>query len=143
MTGMRTAGIVSRSLAALIDLGVVLLLMVGGYAAILLGLLFVKARDFTVPQVPWLFTVPVFLGLSVAYLFVCWASFGRSVGHATMGLRVVRRTRDAGPGPLRCLGRAAFCAFFPIGILWVIVSPARRSVQDVVLATRVVYEGRE
>ena len=30
--------------------------------------------------------------------------------------------------------------FFPIGLFWCVVSPERRSVQDVVLWTRVVYD---
>ncbi len=143
MTPARTAGIVSRSLSALIDLGVVLGLMVGAYGAILLGLLFVRTRDFSVPHVPWLFTVPVFLGVSIVYLGLCWSAFGRTVGQAMMGLRLVRRTSEKRPGPVRALGRAALCTFFPIGILWVIFSPRRRSVQDVVLATRVIYGGHE
>ena len=56
-----------------------------------------------------------------------------------MGLRVVGR-RGRRLGPLRSLLRAAFCVFFPIGLFWCIVSPERRSVQDVVLWTRVVYD---
>jgi uncharacterized RDD family membrane protein YckC len=38
--------------------------------------------------------------------------------------------------------RAVFCVFFPIGLFWVILSPERRSAQDVVLRTVVVYDWR-
>ena len=44
---------------------------------------------------------------------------------------------------LRVVGafvRAVFCTAFPIGLLWCAVSPANRSVQDVVLRTSVVYD---
>ena len=36
--------------------------------------------------------------------------------------------------------RSAFCVFFPIGLFWCVISPERRSVQDVVLWTSVVYD---
>jgi hypothetical protein len=36
--------------------------------------------------------------------------------------------------------RAAFCVFFPIGLLWCAGSRANRSVQDVVLRSSVVYD---
>jgi len=32
--------------------------------------------------------------------------------------------------------------FFPVGVFWVVLSPERRSVQDVVLRTVVVYDWR-
>jgi hypothetical protein len=43
-------------------------------------------------------------------------------------------------GPLRSLMRAGFCVVFPIGLFWCVISPERRSVQDLVLWTRVVYD---
>ena len=64
---------------------------------------------------------------------------GRTYGDHIMGLRVTGR-RGRRLGPLRSFGRAAFCVFFPIGLFWCVVSPERRSVQDVVLWTRVVYD---
>lgn len=151
MSAGRNAGIVSRSLASLIDLAVVLGLMVGTYGAIVLVLLFVRVSDFTWPRVPWLFTVPMFLGMAIVYLAVCWAAFGRTVGQALMGLRVVRRRKSDGPTrqaedvPLHLVQavlRALACTFFPIGLGWVIISPDRASVQDLVLRTRVTYEVR-
>jgi hypothetical protein len=38
--------------------------------------------------------------------------------------------------------RSAFCVLFPIGLFWVAVSGANRSVQDVVLRSSVVYDWR-
>jgi hypothetical protein len=38
------------------------------------------------------------------------------------------------------LVRAAFCVVFAVGLFWVLISGANRSVQDVVLRTSVVYD---
>jgi uncharacterized RDD family membrane protein YckC len=58
-----------------------------------------------------------------------------------MGLRVVGSR--AGPiGPVRSLVRAVACAAVPVGLLWCAVSSENRSLQDVVLRTRVVYDWR-
>ena len=56
-----------------------------------------------------------------------------------MGLRVVN-SRGRRLNPLIALARAVFCAFFPIGLFWCAVSRKRRSVQDLVLRTSVVYD---
>ena len=134
-----SAGVVSRFVANTID-AVVVGVMVGG---IYLGGVSVKflldPLNFTWPDAQLLASLTVTLGLATFYLFLCWWLFGRSYGGHVMGLRVVggngRRL-----GPLRSLMRAAFCVFFPIGLFWCVISPERRSVQDVVLWTRVVYD---
>jgi uncharacterized RDD family membrane protein YckC len=55
-----------------------------------------------------------------------------------MGLEVVNR-RGARLGPVRALLRAVFYTSFPVGLLWVAVDSRRRSAQDIVLRTRVIY----
>jgi uncharacterized RDD family membrane protein YckC len=77
--------------------------------------------------------------LLAAYWTVMWALSGRSYGDQLLGLRVV------GPGRRRlhwshAVARAVFCTVFPLGLLWVLLSPRNRSVQDVVLRTAVVYD---
>ena len=79
------------------------------------------------------------LFVATVYLFLSWWLFGRSYGDHVMGLRVVGR-RGRRLGPLRSLLRAGFCVVFPIGLFWCLISPERRSVQDLVLWTRVVYD---
>jgi uncharacterized RDD family membrane protein YckC len=37
--------------------------------------------------------------------------------------------------------RAVACVVFPVGLLWVVVDKRRRSLQDIVFRTRVVYAG--
>ncbi len=56
-----------------------------------------------------------------------------------MGLQVVSSAGRASLGFLRQLARAFLCAVFPIGLLWCALDPARRSLQDLVLRTTVVY----
>lgn len=72
------------------------------------------------------------------YLSASWVMTGRTWGDLLLGLCVVNYQG----GPLRVSGaviRAALCVVFPIGILYVAVSGANRSVADVVLRTSVVY----
>ena len=59
----------------------------------------------------------------------------------SMGIRVASR-RGRKLGPVRALGRAAFCVFFPIGFFWCVISPRRHSVQDIVVYSSVTYDWR-
>ncbi len=135
----RRAGLVTRGAAAAIDMCVVAIVLVVGYLAFC-ALVFLLSPEGFEPPVP-----PVWLDVSLGYvvmtmyLALSWQSNGRSYGGIVMGLRVV----DA-RGGLTHLGmallRAAFCVAFPLGLAWVAVSRANRSVQDVVLRTSVIYD---
>ena len=134
-----TAGLATRLVANTIDalvVAVALGLCYLGFASLTFLL---SPREFTFPETGLLFSVATALGLATAYLTLAWWLVGRTYGDHIMGVRVTgwhgRRL-----GPLRSLGRAVFCVFFPIGLFWCVVSPERRSVQDVVLWTRVVYD---
>ena len=135
----QSAGVVSRVVASCIDAAVVGVIV----GAIYLGIVTVKflldPLNFTWPSSHLLASLTATLGLATFYLFLCWWLFGRSYGGHVMGLRIVGR-RGRRLGPLRSLMRAAFCVFFPIGLFWCVISPQRRSVQDIVLWTRVVYD---
>jgi uncharacterized RDD family membrane protein YckC len=135
----RRAGIVTRLVAAVIDAGVVGLVLLGGYAAIV-GLLFVlDPRGFTFPDLGVVVSLASALAVLVVYLTLAWWISGRTYGCLVMGLRVVnyRGDRLRLPGALL---RALFCAFFPVGLLWVAVSPTNRSIQDEMMRTSVVYD---
>lgn len=134
----RTAGIVSRGVAAVVDLGVVLVLIGLGYAGLALTRLALNPSAFTFPSVSALFSTTVTFGVSVLYLAACWAVSGCTVGAVVMGLRVIGRRGVRLPVVIAVI-RAAACVVFPIGLAWVAVDKRRRSVQDVVLGTRVVY----
>ncbi|MCF8568795.1 RDD family protein [Gordonia sp. HY002] len=137
---LRDAGIVSRSMAAVVDLVVVLVLMGGGYLTVAFVKFAFDARTFTFPEVPWIFTTTGFFVACVVYLFACWSITERSVGYAVLGLRVSNSKGGRVRVP-RLFLRAVFCVLFPVGLAWVGLSPRRRSLQDLVLWTRVVYAG--
>ena len=135
---LRPAGIVSRGVAAVVDLGVVLVVIGLMYVGLVLSRLALNPSAFTFPSVSALFSTTVTFGIAVLYLAVCWAVSGCTAGAVMMGLRVVGRRGGRLPFLLALL-RAAACVVFPIGLAWVVIDPRRRSVQDVVFRSRVVY----
>jgi uncharacterized RDD family membrane protein YckC len=134
----RRAGIVSRAIAAAIDLVVVvaigyLLMAVAGAArALFSGRLEVLLPPDEVRG--------ALAGLLlIAYLALGWGLNGRTLGKVAMGLRVVGH--DGGDlSPVRGLVRAAFYVVFPIGFFWVALSRRNASLQDLALGTAVVYD---
>jgi uncharacterized RDD family membrane protein YckC len=77
----------------------------------------------------------------VVYLTLAWSITGRTYGDHVMGLRVLGR-RGGRVRLLPAFLRALLCAVFPVGLLWCAVSASRRSVQDLVVRTTVVYDWR-
>ena len=135
----RRAGLVTRMVAAGLDGVVVALVLVGGYAGLSVLIFLIDPRGFSFPEVGLLFSMAWACSVLVVYQTLAWRLTGRTYGGAVMGLRVV----DHRGGRLRLVGaflRSLFCAFVPIGILWVAVSREHRSLQDVVLRTSVVYD---
>lgn len=137
-TDQRAAGIVTRFIAAVIDVAVVLSVLGAGYLATAFILFTMDIGNFVFPQVGWWFTTTGFLAVAFVYLTLCWASSGRTVGAVMMGLLVVRRSGKRLHFTQAAL-RGAACVVFPIGLFWVALSAKRLSLQDVVLRTRVVY----
>ncbi|MFD6059171.1 RDD family protein [Rhodococcus wratislaviensis] len=135
----RAAGIVTRGLATGIDLAVVLAVMGGIYVGVLFVRLLFSPQEFSFPDANAVLSVTMFIVLSVLYLTVCWAVSGRTVGAVTMGLRVVSRNGEL-IGWLRALLRAVLCVMFGFGLLWAAVDSRRRSLQDILLRTAVVYD---
>jgi uncharacterized RDD family membrane protein YckC len=133
------AGVVTRTVGAGIDAAVVALVLLVGWVG-LNGLLFLlDPRGFQFSGASVLLTLTAGFVVLVVYLSVAWATTGRTWGSHVMGLRVVdRKGRRLRPGV--ALLRGAFCTLFPIGLFWCAVNPSRRSVQDVVLRTSVVYD---
>src|SRR5262245_20309889 len=133
------AGVVTRLVAAVIDAFVVGAALLCGYFG-LVGLVFlVRPRDFSFPQLGLVFSLMAAFAVAFVYLTVFWAVSGRTYGNLVMGLRVVR-------GSGRRLGlagsaaRAVLVLLLPIGVLWVPVGRGNRSVQDLALRTRVIYD---
>jgi uncharacterized RDD family membrane protein YckC len=134
----RPAGIVSRGLAAVIDLIVVLVVISMLYVGLILARLVYSPAAFRLPDVNAVFSTLVTFAVAVLYLTACWVVSGRTAGHVTMGLRVVGR-RSVRVHPLVALLRAVTCVLFPIGLVWVAFDHDRRSLQDIVFRTSVRY----
>lgn len=135
------AGLVSRSIANLIDGLLVGAVLVLGYVGLNAVIFVADPQNFTFidPSLGWI--VLWTLWLTILYFTGAWAITGRTYGCHLMGLRVVGR-RGRRVRPLVALARAVLCVLFPIGLLWCAVSPRERSLQDVLLRTSVVYDWR-
>ena len=135
----RRAGLVSRGVANLLDLVVVIGILIGIYVAWCGVKLLWQRKDFSFPTPS--FTQAFTAGAIVLLLYftTAWTGSGRTYGDRFMGLRVVDRT-----GARLRLGwsflRAVLCWIFPVGLLWAAVSRENRSVQDVILRTSVRHE---
>lgn len=135
----RPAGIVTRTAAAGADLAMVIVISSVIYLAVAGVRLLWSPSTFTWPE-PGFAMALWFQGtIAVIYLTVGWAISGRTYGKSLLGLRVVTRRGDT-LGWGRAFLRAWFCVVFPLGLVWVIFSQRRRSVQDVVLRTIVIYD---
>jgi uncharacterized RDD family membrane protein YckC len=134
----RAAGIITRGLAAIIDLVVVLLIMGALYGGLVLMRLVYSPTAFSLPSLNAVFSTVTTFAVAVLYLTGCWTVSGSTAGAVTMGLRVVGRRSARVSLPVGVL-RAICCVLFPIGLLWVAVDRQRRSLQDIVFRTQVIY----
>lgn len=135
----RRAGLVTRLAAGALDVVLVHLLLALGYVVVNAVAYLARPRSFqllTAPR-PALLVVAA-LG-AITYLAGTWWVAGRTWGDAVMGLRVVDRGGRS-PGLLVAVLRAALYVAFPVGILWCAMTGSRRSVQDLVLGTSVIYD---
>jgi hypothetical protein len=136
----RAAGVVSRGAAAVIDLAVVGLLLGMLYLGLLLARLALNPGSFRFPALDVVFSTAVGFGVTVLYLATCWAVSGCTAGAVVLGLQVVGR-RTPRLKPVVALLRAVACVVFPLGLGWVALDARRRSVQDIVFGSRVIYLG--
>ena len=134
-----TAGVVTRMVANVIDALVVAAMAAACYIGLVSVKFLLDPRSFTWPDGHFLAGLTFTLSLSVIYLWLCWWLLGRSYGKHVMGIRVAGRHGHR-LGPVRALGRASFCVFFPIGFFWCIISPRRHSIQDIAVYSAVVYD---
>jgi uncharacterized RDD family membrane protein YckC len=135
----RHAGLVTRSIAGVIDAVVAALALVAGYVGIN-GLKFlVDPRGFQFSEASPLPGVTSGLLILVIYLSAAWSITGRTYGCHLMGLRVVNH-HGGRLRPFVALLRAIFYALFPLGLLLCAGGRQHRSVQDIVLRTSVIYD---
>jgi len=98
----------------------------------------VNPTNFGFPAPNVIFSTAVTFVVAALYLTLCWTLSGRTVGSVLLGVRVVGR-RSEQLGLAVAVLRAVACVLFPVGLLWVAVDKKRRSVQDIVLGSRVIY----
>ncbi|MFQ1002637.1 RDD family protein [Modestobacter sp. SSW1-42] len=136
-----TAGVVTRLLAAVVDLAVVLLAL-GTLVLVAAGARFLwSPASFRWPAPPSELSLLIGVSGAVGYLAVAWSETGRTYGGALLGIRVV--ARDGGPlSPARAGLRAVLCLAFPVGLLWAAVSASRSSVPDLLIGSSVRYDRR-
>ncbi|TNC29261.1 RDD family protein [Amycolatopsis alkalitolerans] len=129
---------VSRVLAAVVDLVVLALALGAGYLTVT-GVVFAAApARFAFPLPSQTVVEVTAAALAIAYLTGSWTATGRTIGDQALGLRVLSR-EGGSPHPLIALLRALCCLVFPIGLV-LAAGPARRSLADLVLRTSVVYD---
>lgn len=140
------AGFVSRAIAACIDVAIIFIVVMGTVVVIWALSFIVNPIGPTVAVTTPDERLPSALSmilwgyfLNVAYWTIGWATGGRTIGNLVMGVRVVNRKGEKVSWGGAFI-RAIFCTFFPFGLLWVIISGANRSVQDLVLRTNVIYD---
>ena len=135
----RRAGLITRTVAAAIDLGLVIIAMGVGYLGISAFLFLLNPRNFTFPTPSLSVVSAIGYAAFVLYLAVNWMGTGRTYGNHIMGLRVVRG--DGGRvHPFAAFVRAVLYAILPIGLFWVLVSGQNRSLQDLLVRTSVIYD---
>lgn len=136
------AGLVTRCAANAIDFVVTLAVLGGIYLAVTVVSFLWSPRSFSFPSPALGLAVIVGGAVTSVYFAACWMTSGRTYGDYVLGLRVLSgRGRKLRPG--LALLRALACAAFPIGLFWVAVNRGNRSLQDLVLRTRVVYDWPE
>jgi len=135
------AGLVTRVIANSVDALSVSAALVVSYCAFNAAMFLLNPREFEFARPSVLLNLTALLVVLVLYLALAWATTGRTYGAHVMGLRVVGRSGHR-VRPWMALLRALFSVGFPIGLFWCAVSTSRRSLQDVVLRTAVIYDWR-
>ncbi|ASR35287.1 hypothetical protein BAY61_10090 [Prauserella marina] len=120
----------------------------GLVVVVLLGMLYLAfaALGFLIDPTGFAFPVPgrealvlAWFVLAVLYLSVCWAGTARTVGDQLLGLRVLGARGFRLRWGQACV-RALACVLFPWGLLWILAGRHRRSLQDLLLRTVVIYD---
>ncbi len=133
------AGLISRTVANIVDLLLVFVVVAATYIGWAGIKLLWQGQRFTRPEPGFARAFAFFTLVHIVYFTVWWATSGRTYGDQLMGLRVVSRTgRTLGLG--RTAIRAVLCVAFPFGLLWVGISREHRSVQDLLLRTSVIHD---
>lgn len=135
------AGVVSRFLAYVVDLGVST-----GVFALGLAVISLAAQVVTGHTVTWhrsdVVVAVVFAGWQFFYYGYSWAASGRTFGMAVLGVRVVRADGahlETWRGFLRALVFPLSFLFFGLGLLGILVGRRHRALHDLIAGSAVIY----
>ncbi len=135
----QAAGLVTRTIANVVDIVVVAGLLGACYLGVS-GVLFLRrGSGFTFPIVTYRMAYLVGFAGWVIYMTFGWRTNGRTYGDQLLGLRV-RRTNGEDVGGVRALLRALLCGIAPLLLAWCAISKEQRSVQDLIVGTHVIYD---
>jgi uncharacterized RDD family membrane protein YckC len=139
---LQAAGIVSRSAALVIDVVVFAALSAGSLFFLQAATALLHTEPFGSATVePWLAGATIIV-LVVLYFAGSWATTGRTVGEALLGLRVIRPD-GAKVSLVRSLVRCGMtfvsASVCWMGFAWIVIDRQRRTWQDIVARTIVVY----
>jgi uncharacterized RDD family membrane protein YckC len=132
--------VVTRTLAAAVDVAAVAATTVIVYLAVVAARFAWSPLTFRWPAPSAPVSGGVFIAIATVYLTASWAGTGRTWGGSVLGVRVVS-TRLGRLGWWRSAVRAVAAVVFPVGLLWTAVSSGRRSLQDMLVGSLVVYDG--
>lgn len=133
------AGVVSRTLAMVVDIayvGAITAVVYLGYVAIRFMR---RPVRFTWPQTSFSVLVLIALALAVLVLTIAWSGLGRTMGMRVMGLRLQTIEGDR-VHLARSFLRALTCVIVPLGLFWSAVSKRNASLQDLIFRTSVIYD---
>ncbi|MCX4672260.1 RDD family protein [Streptomyces sp. NBC_01381] len=133
------AGIVSRTVADVIDVGLVGALCAAALLLYGVGDYVLTGAPFALPQPPRPGGAAGSSLIAVGYLAAGWTVAGRTPGKQFAGLRVVCASGRPVPAGRAAL-RAVLCVLLPLGLFWVLVSRRNASIQDLLVRTAVLYD---
>jgi len=134
----RPAGLVSRIIGSAVDAALVYVVVTALDLALrTLDLVATPFINMPLPT-PGILLVVAF-AIFWAYSTWAWSSLGRTLGDHVMGLRVVAEDGTS-PRIKQAALRSLLVIAFPLGVLWVPFSRRRRSVQDALVRTQVLYD---
>lgn len=135
----KPAGVVTRTLAGVIDYVLAGAIVLIGHLSITALRFVTNPVGFSWPRTSWFLLIIAGGVVLVFYLTLSWGATGKPLGGSIMGTRVVNRHGQR-LGLALALVRAVLVVLLPIGLLWCAINPAGRSLQDIALRTRVIYD---
>jgi uncharacterized RDD family membrane protein YckC len=133
------AGFVSRVLAVVVDVAVILLAEAAIVAFVALVRWGITAGDFDISPPREVIAPLLTVALAVIYFGYLWTTTGRTVGEQILGLRTVTE-HGSRVRWLRAYARACLTVAFPVGLLWIAISRKNASIQDLLCRTAVIYD---